>query len=89
MCRGYACELISEEAYLDGTILSERNWKKKKKRDFPGGTVVKNPPANAGTRVQTLVREDPTYRIATKPVCHNYCVCTPRARAPQQKKPTQ
>ena len=40
--------------------------------DFPGGAVVKNPPANAGTRVRTLVREDPTCRGATKPVCHNY-----------------
>ena len=25
-----------------------------------------------GTRVQALVREDPTGRGATKPVCHNY-----------------
>ena len=25
-----------------------------------------------GTRVQSLVREDPTCRRATKPVCHNY-----------------
>ena len=40
--------------------------------DFPGGTVVKNPPAMQGTRVRALVREDPTYRGATKPVCHNY-----------------
>ena len=40
--------------------------------DFPGGAVVKNLPANAGTRVQALVREDPTCRGATKPVRHNY-----------------
>ena len=32
-------------------------------RGFPGGAVVKTPPANA---------EDPTCRGATKPVCHNY-----------------
>ena len=25
-----------------------------------------------GTRVQALIREDPTCRGATKPVCHNY-----------------
>ena len=25
-----------------------------------------------GTRVQVLVREDPTSHGATKPVCHNY-----------------
>ena len=36
--------------------------------DFPGGAVVKNPPANAGA----LVREDPTCRGATKPVRHSY-----------------
>ena len=26
---------------------------------FPGGSVIKNSPANAGTRVQSLGREDP------------------------------
>ena len=40
---------------------------------FPGGTVVKNPPANAGdTGSRALVREDPTCCGATKPVRHNY-----------------
>ena len=54
-----------------------------------------------GTRVWSLVREDPTCRGATKPVRHNYWACalelwattaethTPRARAPQQEKPPQ
>ena len=36
-------------------------------RDFPGGTVVKNPPANAGDTGSALVWEDPTCREATKP----------------------
>ena len=41
--------------------------------DFPGGAVVKNPPANARrTRVRALVQEDPTCHGATKPMCHNY-----------------
>ena len=38
-----------------GTNILQATWcgqkkerKKEKKRDFPGGTVVKNPPANAG-----------------------------------------
>ena len=39
---------------------------------FPGGAVVKNPPANAGDMVRTLVQEDPTCRGATKPVRRNY-----------------
>ena len=39
----------------------ERQTIKKKymDRDFPGSAVVKNPPANAGDTVQSLVREDP------------------------------
>ena len=43
--------------------------------DFPGGTVVKNPPANAGDMGSSPVREDPTCRGAAKPVCHSYGVC--------------
>ena len=57
-----------------------------------------------GTRVQSLVQEDPTCHGATKPVCHNCWACkpqllrlhattteacAPRARAPQQEKPPQ
>ena len=34
--------------------------KKKKKWDFPGGPVVKNPPSNAGAKVQSLVQHDPS-----------------------------
>ena len=58
----------------------------KGRRDFPGGTVVKNPPAGAslvaqwlrsclpmqGTQVRALVWEDPTCHGATGPVSHNY-----------------
>ena len=39
---------------------------------FPGGAVVKNPPAHAGDTGLILVWEDPTCRGAMKPVCHNY-----------------
>ena len=28
-----------------------------------------------GTRVRSLVQEDPTRRGATKPMCHNYWAC--------------
>ena len=49
-----------------------------------------------GTRVWALVREDPTCRGATKPVCHNYWACCTLelashnywARVPQLLKPT-
>ena len=48
---------------------------------FPGGPVVKNLLANAGTpaldpcigpQVRSLVQEDFTLCGATKPTCHNY-----------------
>ena len=39
---------------------------------FPGGPVVKNLPASAGTEVQSQVREDPTRSDATKPACQSY-----------------
>ena len=41
-------------------------------QDFPGGTVDKNPPANAGDTGQSLVQEDSACCRATKPVRHNY-----------------
>ena len=57
----------------------------KNTQGFPGGVVVKNPPAWAslvaqwlriclpmqGTGVRALVWEDPTCRGATRPVSHN------------------
>ena len=45
---------------------------KKNRQGFPGGTVVGNPPANAGDTGRALVREDPTCRGATKPASHNH-----------------
>ena len=40
--------------------------------NFPGGPVVKNPPANAGdTQVPSLVWADSSCLRETKPVCHN------------------
>ena len=70
---------------------------------FPGGSVVRSPLTNAEDMVWSLVREDPTCREATKPVCHNYWACPkpqiltlhaatteamgPRVCAPQEKPP--
>ena len=49
-----------------------------------------------GTRVQSLIREDPTCCGATKPVCHNYraCALEPAShnywvRVPQLLKPVR
>ena len=41
-------------------------------RDFLGGPVVKNLPANAGAQVRPLAWEDPLFPGATKPMYHNY-----------------
>ena len=56
-------------------ILLVNRYKSEEGMGFPGGAVVKNPPANAGDMgswVRALVQEDPTCRGATKPVRHNY-----------------
>ena len=42
---------------------------------FPGGSVVKNPPANAGDMASILIQEDPTYWGATQPVRLSYWTC--------------
>ena len=39
---------------------------------LPGGLVLKNPPANAETLVQSLVWEDSTCHGVAKPMYHNY-----------------
>ena len=54
---------------------------------FPGGSVIENPPANAGDTSQSLIWEDPTCLRATKPMCCNYWACDLEPRAPQLLKP--
>ena len=67
------------------------NW-----RGFPGGSVVKNLPANARDWVQSLIQEDTTRLRATKPMSHNHWACAVeprshkyRAHVPQLLKPVQ
>ena len=50
--------------------------------DFPGGPVVKKPPANVGDMDLISGPEDPTCCGTTKPVCHNY-------GSPHTLKPSQ
>ena len=62
---------------------------------LPGGTVDRNPPANAETQVWSLVWEDPTCRRATEPRYCNYrhprtlepMCCNYWAHAPQPESP--
>ena len=69
---------------------------KQKTMGLSGGSVAKNPPANAEDMVQPLVQEDTTCLGATKPMHHNSRACeslgalttkphAPRACVPQQK----
>ena len=53
--------------------------------DFPGVTVVKNPPANAGDTGSITGPGRSHKPESTKPVPHNYQVCLPKACAPQQE----
>ena len=68
---------------------------------FPGHSVVKSPPANAGDMGSIPDPEDPTCLEATKPECYNYWACAleprclndwspkPWGHVPQQEKPLQ
>ena len=58
--------------YGRGTFFKREHGLKQVERDFPGGAVVKNPPANAGDTGLSPGQEDPTCRRATKTVRHNY-----------------
>ena len=53
---------------------------------FPGGPVVKNPPANSGDILWFVVQEDTTCHGAAKLVCHNYFSLCFRAQELQQEK---
>ena len=56
----------------------EGNILKAPRRDFPGGAVVKNPPANAGDtgsrsgKIPHAVEQLSLCATTTEPVCHNY-----------------
>ena len=81
-------EREAKEIPLGLSIKCARFW------DFPGGTVVKNPPTSAGDAGLILVQEDPTCHGTTKPVRHNCWACALEptshnywAHAPQLLKP--
>ena len=60
---GCSCNSFNSQTYHAFPLLIKKD---PVPRDFPGGSVVKNPPANQGTRVW----EDPTCCGATKPAHH-------------------
>ena len=52
--------------------VSSKKKTKQNIQNFSGGTVDKNPPADAGTQVRSPVREEPTCCQVTKSMGHNY-----------------
>ena len=64
---------------INNSVVEKALW------GFPGGAVVKNPPANA--RVRALVWEGSTCLRATKPVCHNYWPRVPQLLSPRAWSP--
>ena len=56
---------------------------KKHKLNFPGGPVVKNPPANAGD--VRSIGKTPLHG-ATKPLCHNYWACALEPLCPRESR---
>ena len=55
-----------------GPVEGEKEEILKREGNFPGGPVVKNPPAMARDTDSTQVREDSSCCGATKPVHRNY-----------------
>ena len=55
--------------------------------DFPGGAVVKSPPANARDTGSSPGQEDATCHGATKPASRNYWACVPQLLKPACLEP--
>ena len=58
--------------FLERSFQILKGFSKCKRWGFPGGAVVKNPPASAGDTGSSSGPGGPTCRGATKPVHHNY-----------------
>ena len=56
---------------MRGKIITERRAPLREPQGFPGGSMVKNLPADAGDTVQSLIWENPTCYGATKTVGHS------------------
>ena len=63
---GVGLEERENERNKEWSLKNYQNW------GFPGGSVVKDPPANVGDTGSVPDPEDSTCRRATKPVRHNY-----------------
>ena len=68
--------MMQASGTVDYMLYSVLKKKNPQKWGFPGGSVVKKPPANAGHMGSIPVQKDPTCHRATRPECHNYRACT-------------
>ena len=80
-----------KQSWYPSIIISKDPSKKKKKSklnsakalEFPGGSVVRNPPAYARDTGSIPGQEDSTYGRATKPAYHNCGNLHPGAHTPR------
>ena len=63
--------MLESGRYLEYIKKSYNSTVKRQILDFPGGPVVKNPPANAGDTALILGPGGSASHGATKPVSHN------------------
>ena len=72
-----------KETLLVSASLKNQLW------GFPGGSVVKNPPANAGDVGLVPAQGRCTSRAATRPLHHSCRACAQEPRARLQAKPSE
>ena len=65
----FSWQVSNDCGYLTSDALGET---KKLQEGFPGGSVVKNPPARSGDMGSFLIQGDPSRRRAVKPGDHSY-----------------
>ena len=61
--------MVARQAPLFMELSRQESWS----RGFPGDSVVKSMPANAGPTGLILIQEGPRCHRTIKPRCHIYC----------------
>ena len=80
--RNTSCSVLTSQNFIPFRYL-------KSSRDFPGGAVVKNPPANAGHGYDPWSGKISHATEQLRPCATTAEARAPRALAPQQEKPPQ
>ena len=69
LCHEITLRPRHQTSYIFNLLICDKR-QKNTSSGFPGGSVVKKPPASVGDR--GLIQKDPTGRGATKPMCRDY-----------------